>query len=82
VRRGALVDVEEARTIDWALGCVRDDRGKSLRVIAGLARMSKNTLQRIETGERSPTLAELAALADACERVAGPSGPQSCSAQT
>jgi transcriptional regulator with XRE-family HTH domain len=52
------VDVEEARTIGWALWRVRDDRGKSLRVIAGLAGMSKDTLQRIETGERSPTLAE------------------------
>jgi transcriptional regulator with XRE-family HTH domain len=36
-------------------------------VAAGLAGMSKDTLQRIETGERSPTLAELAALADALQ---------------
>jgi transcriptional regulator with XRE-family HTH domain len=61
------VDAEDARTIGWALWRVRDDRGKSLRVIAGLAGMSKDTLQRIETGERSPTLAELAALADALQ---------------
>jgi transcriptional regulator with XRE-family HTH domain len=62
-----LVDVEDARTIGWALWRVRDDRGKSLRVVAGLAGMSKDTLQRIETGERSPTLAELVALADALQ---------------
>jgi transcriptional regulator with XRE-family HTH domain len=61
------VDIEDARTIGWQLWRVRDDRGKSLRVIAGLAGMSKDTLQRIETGERSPTLAELAALADALQ---------------
>ena len=61
------MDAEEARTIGLALWRVRDDRGKSLRVIAGLAGMSKDTLQRIETGERSPTLAELAALADALQ---------------
>jgi DNA-binding Xre family transcriptional regulator len=61
------VDVEDARTIGWALWRVRDDRGKSLRVVAGLAGMSKDTLQRIETGERSPTLSELRALADALQ---------------
>ncbi len=44
---------------------VRNDRRKSLRVIAGLAGMSKDTLNRIETGQRSPTLAEIRALADA-----------------
>ncbi|MBV9139860.1 MAG: helix-turn-helix transcriptional regulator, partial [Pseudonocardiales bacterium] len=57
---GCLVDLEDARTIGLAIWRVRDDRGKSLRVVAGLAGMSKDTLQRIETGERSPTLAELA----------------------
>jgi transcriptional regulator with XRE-family HTH domain len=61
------VDVEDARTIGWAIWRVRDARGKSLRMVAGLAGMSKDTLQRIETGERSPTLAELAALADALQ---------------
>ncbi|MBV9139861.1 MAG: helix-turn-helix transcriptional regulator, partial [Pseudonocardiales bacterium] len=54
------VDFDDARTIGLAIWRVRDDRGKSLRVVAGLAGMSKDTLQRIETGERSPTLAELA----------------------
>jgi hypothetical protein len=36
------MEAEEARTIGWALWRVRDDRGKSLRVIAGLAGMSKD----------------------------------------
>jgi transcriptional regulator with XRE-family HTH domain len=61
------MDAEEARTIGWALWRVRDDRGKSLRVIAGLAGMSKDTLNRIERGERSPTLNEVLALADALQ---------------
>ena len=61
------MDVEGARTIGWRLRRVRDDRGKSLRVIAGLAAMSKATLSRIERGERSPTLNELVALADALQ---------------
>ncbi|MGH3828594.1 MAG: helix-turn-helix domain-containing protein, partial [Pseudonocardiaceae bacterium] len=55
------------RTIGWRLRRVRDDRDKSLRVISGLARMSKSTLSRIERGERSPTLNELVALADALQ---------------
>ncbi|MGH3931256.1 MAG: helix-turn-helix domain-containing protein, partial [Pseudonocardiaceae bacterium] len=46
---------------------VRDARGKSLRVIAGLAAMSKDTLSRIERGELSPTLSQLHALADALQ---------------
>jgi transcriptional regulator with XRE-family HTH domain len=61
------MDAEEARTIGWALWRVRDDRGKSLRVIAGLAGMSKDTLNRIERGERSPTLKEVLALAEALQ---------------
>ena len=61
------VDAEEARTIGWALWRVRDARGKSLRVVAGLAGMSKDTLSRIERGERSPTLNEILALADALQ---------------
>ena len=59
------MDVDDARTIGWRLRRVRDGRGKSLRVIAGLAGMSKATLSRIERGERSPTLNELVRLADA-----------------
>ena len=62
-----VMDAEDARTIGWRLRRVRDDRGKSLRVIAGLAGMNKTTLSRIERGERSPTLNELVALADALQ---------------
>jgi DNA-binding XRE family transcriptional regulator len=61
------VDVDDVRTIGWRLRRVRDDRDKPLRVIAGLAGMSKATLSRIERGERSPTLNELVALADALQ---------------
>ncbi len=59
------MEVDDARTIGWRLRRVRDGRDKSLRVIAGLAGMSKATLSRIERGERSPTLNELVRLADA-----------------
>ncbi|MGH3929000.1 MAG: helix-turn-helix domain-containing protein [Pseudonocardiaceae bacterium] len=61
------MDAEEARTIGWALWRVRDARGKSLRVIAGLAGMSKDTLSRIERGELSPTLNQIHALAAALQ---------------
>ncbi len=61
------MDVDDARTIGWRLWRVRDDRGKSLVVVAGLAGMSKSHLSRIERGERSPTLAEIVALADALQ---------------
>jgi hypothetical protein len=39
------VDVDDARTVGWRLRRVRDGRGKSLRVIAGLAGTSKATQQ-------------------------------------
>lgn len=58
---------DEAHTIGWALWRVRDARGKSLRVVAELAGMSKDTLNRIERGLRSPTLSEIRALADALQ---------------
>ena len=61
------MDLGDARTIGLAIWRVRDARGKSLRVVAGLAGMSKDTLQRIETGGRSPTLAEIVALANALD---------------
>ncbi|MGH3932722.1 MAG: helix-turn-helix domain-containing protein, partial [Pseudonocardiaceae bacterium] len=60
-------DAEEARTIGWTLWRIRDERGKSLRVVAGLAALGKDTLNRIERGLRSPTLAQLHALADALQ---------------
>jgi transcriptional regulator with XRE-family HTH domain len=58
------LDSEEARAIGWALWRVRDDRGKSLRVVAELAGMSKDTLNRIERGLLSPTLDQVYALAE------------------
>ncbi|HSZ29427.1 MAG TPA: helix-turn-helix transcriptional regulator [Pseudonocardiaceae bacterium] len=61
------MDAEEARTIGWALWRVRDARGKSLRVVAGLAGMSKDTLNRIERGLLSPTLNQILALAEALQ---------------
>jgi transcriptional regulator with XRE-family HTH domain len=61
------MDGEEARTIGFALWRVRDDRRKSLRVVAELAGMSKDTLNRIERGELSPTLNQIHALADALQ---------------
>lgn len=61
------MDAELARTIGWALWCVRDDRRKSLQVIGDLAGMSKSHLSRIERGERSPTLNEILALAEALQ---------------
>ncbi|MGH3795486.1 MAG: helix-turn-helix domain-containing protein [Pseudonocardiaceae bacterium] len=61
------MDNEEARAIGWALWRVRDDRGQSLRVVADLAGMGKDTLNRIERGLLSPTLAQLHALAEALQ---------------
>ena len=58
------MDEEEVRAIGWALWQVRDDRGKSLRVVAELAGMSKDTLNRIERGLLSPTLDQVYALAE------------------
>ncbi|HWR47591.1 MAG TPA: helix-turn-helix transcriptional regulator [Pseudonocardiaceae bacterium] len=58
------MDVEDVRTIGLAIWRVRDDRGKSLRVVAGLAGMSKDTLNRIERGLLSPTLSQILALAE------------------
>ena len=61
------MEAEEARTIGYALWRVRDERRKSLQVVADLAGMSKSHLSRIERGERSPTLAEIVALAAALQ---------------
>jgi transcriptional regulator with XRE-family HTH domain len=61
------MDADAARTIGWKLQRIRDSRGKSLRVIAGLAGMSASTLHRIEHGERAVTLVEIARLADALQ---------------
>ena len=67
VNEGAAMDAEDARTIGWRLRRIRDSRGKSLRVIAGLAGMSASTLHRIEHGQRAVTLSEIVALANALE---------------
>ena len=65
---GTTMDAEEARTIGWRLRRIREDRGKSLQVIAGLTgRMSTSTLHRIEHGQRAVTLSEIVALANALE---------------
>ncbi|MGH3867541.1 MAG: hypothetical protein ACRDQ4_15650 [Pseudonocardiaceae bacterium] len=37
VSEGAAMDAAEARTIGWRLRLIRENQGKSLRVIAGLA---------------------------------------------
>jgi transcriptional regulator with XRE-family HTH domain len=68
VNEGATMDAEEARTIGWRLRRIREDRGKSLQVIAGLAGgMSASTLHRIEHGRRPVTLSEIVALANALQ---------------
>ncbi|MGH4026605.1 MAG: helix-turn-helix domain-containing protein [Pseudonocardiaceae bacterium] len=60
------MDSEEARTIGRRVKQIRYARRKSLRVVAGLAGMSKDTLNRIERGERAlDSRAEIAALANA-----------------
>ncbi len=63
-----MLDAEEARTIGRRLRQIRRARGKSLRVIAGLAGMSKSHLDRIERGERAlDSLSEIVALANALQ---------------
>ena len=61
------MDTDEARTIGRRLRRLRDARGKSLRVVAGLAGMSTSHLWRIEHGERALDLSELVALAEVLE---------------
>ncbi|MGH3810987.1 MAG: helix-turn-helix domain-containing protein [Pseudonocardiaceae bacterium] len=62
------MDAEEARTIGRRLRQIRHARGKSLRVVAGLAGMSKSHLQRIERGERAlDSRSQTAALANALD---------------
>ncbi|MGQ0774930.1 MAG: helix-turn-helix domain-containing protein [Pseudonocardiales bacterium] len=59
-------NAEEARTIGERLWQIRNARGKSLRVIGGLAGMSASTLSRIENGLRAlDSRSEIAALANA-----------------
>lgn len=61
------MDAEDAYTIGERILRVRMARGKSLRVIAGLAGISKSHLDRIERAEASPSLSEIVALAGALQ---------------
>ena len=62
------MDAEEARTIGRRVKQIRYARRKSLRVVAGLAGMSKTMLSRIETGQRAlDSRSEIVALASALE---------------
>ncbi len=62
------MDVEDARTIGARLRRIRNARKKSLRVIAGLAGMSKSRLSEIERGESAlDSLSEIVALANALQ---------------
>ncbi len=63
---------QQARTIGRRVKQVREARGKSLVVIAGLAGMSKSKLDRIELGESAlDKLSDIVALADALEIAPG-----------
>ncbi|MGH3701641.1 MAG: helix-turn-helix domain-containing protein [Pseudonocardiaceae bacterium] len=60
------MDVEDARTIGARLRQIRNSRRKSLRVVAGLAGMSKSRLSMIERGESAlDRRSDIVALADA-----------------
>jgi transcriptional regulator with XRE-family HTH domain len=61
-----LVAIEDARTIGARLRLIRDARKKSLRVVAGLAGMSKSKLSQIERGEIAlDSISDIVALANA-----------------
>jgi transcriptional regulator with XRE-family HTH domain len=47
------VDADDAQTIGARLRQIRNARKKSLRVVAGLAGISKSQLSEIERGERA-----------------------------
>jgi transcriptional regulator with XRE-family HTH domain len=61
-----LVDFDDgARTIGARLRRIRNSRGKSLRVVAGLSGMSKSRLSEIERGEATlDSISEIVTLAD------------------
>jgi transcriptional regulator with XRE-family HTH domain len=62
------VDAGDARTIGARLRQIRNSRKKSLRVIAGLAGMSKSHLSEVERGERAlDSISEIVALANALQ---------------
>ena len=64
-----MMDVDdEARTTGRRVRQIRHARGQSLRVVAGLAGLSKSHLSRIERGERSlDSRSEIVALANALQ---------------
>ncbi|MGH3774102.1 MAG: helix-turn-helix domain-containing protein [Pseudonocardiaceae bacterium] len=62
------MDADDARTIGARLRQIRNSRGKSLEVIAGLAGISRASLSRIERGERPlDSRSETVALANALQ---------------
>jgi DNA-binding XRE family transcriptional regulator len=62
------VELDDAWTIGQRLRRIRSARRKSLRVVAGLAGISKSTLSQVERGERAlDSLAEIVALANALQ---------------
>ncbi len=62
------MDSDEARTIGQRLRQIRYARKKALRVVAGLAGMSKSKLDRIERGEIAlDKMSDIFALADALQ---------------
>jgi transcriptional regulator with XRE-family HTH domain len=67
VNKTAAIDADETRTIVLRIRRIRNARDKSLRVIAGLAGISRSTLRRIEHGQRELTPSEIVARAGALE---------------
>ncbi len=66
------MDIEDARTIGARLRQIRNSRKKGLRVIAGLAGMSKSKLSLIERGEIAlDSISEIVALANALQIAPG-----------
>lgn len=60
------MELDDARTIGQRLRQVRNSRGKSLRVLAGLSGINKSQLSEFERGERAlDSLKQLVALANA-----------------
>jgi transcriptional regulator with XRE-family HTH domain len=67
VNHAAVREIDDTHMIGRRIRRIRHARDKSLRVIAGLAGMSRSTLHRIERGQRELTLSEIVALANALE---------------
>jgi transcriptional regulator with XRE-family HTH domain len=62
------VDVDDTRTVGARLRQIRNSRKKGLRVIAGLAGISKSKLSQIERGERAlDSRSDIVALANALQ---------------